>query len=237
MSLPVASVRRRQAARGMRRLRRHRRRRMPRPSSPSACTRCSIAARRPAASSPTSRANGFSSARRFGYVRDNFTSAERDGDAARRARHRPRPLLDRRLQGRDPDPRRPAALRRVRRWAAAPIAHNGNLTNALALREELIDARLDLPVGLGHRVHHPPDGALDPEDHPRADEGRAPPRRGRLLDRRDDPLQADRRPRPARRPPADARPRRRRAGCSRPRPAPSTSSAPTSSARSSPARW
>ena len=63
--------------------------------------------------------NGFSSARRFGYVRDNFTSPQRDGDAAGRARHRPRPLFDRRLKG-APNPRRPAAVRRVRAWAAPP---------------------------------------------------------------------------------------------------------------------
>ena len=63
---------------------------------------------------------GFTSARRFGYVRDNFTSASADGDAARRARHRPRPLLDRRLQGQHPDPRRAAALRRVRHGRLPP---------------------------------------------------------------------------------------------------------------------
>ena len=33
------------------------------------------------------------------------------------------------------------------------VAHNGNLTNGLTLRRELIARRRDLPVDLGHRSH------------------------------------------------------------------------------------
>ena len=158
-------------------------------------------------------ATGFSSARRFGYVRDNFTS----------------PSLMETLPG-------ALAIGHVR-YSTAGSKGSTQIRDVQPLFAEFAmggcrhrpqrqpdqraqpargadRARLDLPVGLGHRVHHPPDGALDPEDHPRADEGRAAPGRGRLLDRRDDPLEADRRPRPARRPPADARPPRRRPGCS-----------------------
>jgi hypothetical protein len=56
---------------------------------------------------------GFNSARRFGYVRDNFTSQSLM-ETLPGARHRPCALFHRRLQGRDPDPRRAALLRRVR---------------------------------------------------------------------------------------------------------------------------
>ena len=59
-------------------------------------------------------AEGFTSARRFGYVRDSFTSASLMETLPGPARHRPRPLLDRRLQGQHPDPRRAAAVRRAR---------------------------------------------------------------------------------------------------------------------------
>jgi hypothetical protein len=55
-------------------------------------------------------------------------------------------------------------------------------------------------------MHHPPDGTVDPAHHPRTDEGRAAPGRGRVLDRRDDPDQADRRARSAGRAAAGAGP-------------------------------
>jgi amidophosphoribosyltransferase len=80
---------------------------------------------------------GFHQARRMGYVRDSFTS--RDGDRHLPAhRHRPRPLLDHGRQG-------PAVIRNVQPFfgefalGGAAIAHNGNLTNAAALRRELIE--------------------------------------------------------------------------------------------------
>ena len=154
---------------------------------------------------------GFSSARRFGYVRDNFTSASLmetlPGSLAIGHVRYSTAGSKGNTQIRDVQP-----LFAEFAMGGAAIAHNGNLTNALALARGADRARLDLPVGLRHRVHHPPDGALDPEHHPRADEGRAAPGRGRLLDRRDDPLEADRRARRARRAPADARPARRRLG-------------------------
>ncbi len=156
-------------------------------------------------------ATGFSSARRFGYVRDNFTSPSLMETL-------PGALAIGHVRYSTSGSKGSTQIRDVQPLFAefamggAAIAHNGNLTNAPQPARGADRARLDLPVGLGHRMHHPPDGALDPEDHPRADEGRAAPGRGRLLHRRDDPVEADRRPRPARRPAADARPPRRGLG-------------------------
>ena len=98
---------------------------------------CNIADKKPAASSVTTPNKGFNSARRFGYVRDNFTKQS----------------LMETLPG-------PLAIGHVRYSTAgskdtvirdvqpffgefsmggAAIAHNGNITNADALRRELIE--------------------------------------------------------------------------------------------------
>ena len=88
----------------------------------------------------------------------------------------------------------------------AAIAHNGNLTNAAALRRELIERGSIFQSSSDSRMHHPPDGALDPEEHLRTHQGRAAPRRRRVFRRRHDPHQADRRARPPGRAPARAGP-------------------------------
>jgi hypothetical protein len=36
------------------------------------------------------------------------------------------------------------------------VAHNGNISNALHLKREMVEEGRDLPVDLGHRGDHPP---------------------------------------------------------------------------------
>jgi amidophosphoribosyltransferase len=80
---------------------------------------------------------GFTSARRFGYVRDNFTSASLMETL-------PGSLAIGHVRYSTAGSKGPTQLRDVQPLFAefamggAAIAHNGNLTNALALREELI---------------------------------------------------------------------------------------------------
>ncbi|MCB1351649.1 MAG: amidophosphoribosyltransferase [Rhodobacteraceae bacterium] len=79
----------------------------------------------------------FHSARRFGYVRDNFTSAKLMETL-------PGPLAIGHVRYSTAGSKGPAQLRDVQPLFAefdmggCAIAHNGNLTNALALRQELI---------------------------------------------------------------------------------------------------
>ena len=181
--------------------------------------------------------HGFNSARRFGYVRDNFTKAEPDGDAARRARHRPCALFHRRLQGRD---RRSATCSRFFgefSMGGCAIAHNGNLTNAAALRRELIERGSIFQSSsdsecIIHLMARSIQKTISEriKDALRRVEGAfsiVAMTRTKLIGVRD----------PLGRAAAGAGPDRRRAGCCRRRPARSTSSAPSSCARSSPARW
>ena len=56
---------------------------------------------------------GFNSARRFGYVRDNFTKPDVMETLPGQPRHRPRPLFHRRIKRCHRDPRRAAVLWRV----------------------------------------------------------------------------------------------------------------------------
>ena len=106
-------------------------------SSPWGCMPCNTADKRPAASSPMTRNRVSNSAHRCGYVRDNFTKQS----------------LMERCPARWPSAIcaiRPPAPRRRPRSATQPffgefamgacaIAHNGNITNAMALRRELIE--------------------------------------------------------------------------------------------------
>jgi amidophosphoribosyltransferase len=83
-------------------------------------------------------ATGFSSARRFGYVRDNFTSASLMETL-------PGALAIGHVRYSTAGSKGATQLRDVQPLFAefamggAAIAHNGNLTNALSLREELIE--------------------------------------------------------------------------------------------------
>lgn len=80
---------------------------------------------------------GFSSARRFGYVRDNFTSQSLMETL-------PGPLAIGHVRYSTAGSKGATQLRDVQplfaefQMGGCAIAHNGNLTNALALREELI---------------------------------------------------------------------------------------------------
>jgi amidophosphoribosyltransferase len=66
------------------------------------------------------------------------------------------------------------------------VAHNGNLTNAMTLKRESGEARLDLPVDLRHRDDHPPRRHLElPRPH-RPLHRRAAQDRRRLFARRAD---------------------------------------------------
>jgi amidophosphoribosyltransferase len=119
----------------------------------------------------------------------------------------------------------------------AAIAHNGNIVNAERTAARADRARLDLPVVLGQRMHHPPDGAVAAETIPermkdalRRVEGAfsiVAMTRTKLIGVRD---------------PLGVRPLvlgriGPMAGRWRRRPARSTSSARNSCARSSPAKW
>ena len=116
------------------------------------------------------------------------------------------------------------------------VAHNGNLTNGLTLRRNLIrdgaicQSTTDTEV-IVHLVARSREG---PRDRPlrRGDQAD----RGRLFPRRADQQEADRRPRSAGHPPAGAGRTRRPLHPRPPRPAPSTSSAPASCAISRTAR-
>ena len=124
------------------------------------------------------------------------------------------------------------------------LGHNGNLTNTEALAAEAgmlpgtVTSDTDLVAELiGNELAHlPEDGERRPRPRAGARRGAAPPR-GRLLARDDGRGPRDRRPRPERLPAAVPRQARARAGCWPRRAPPSTSSAPTSSASSIPARW
>ena len=128
-----------------------RRRRSPR----WACTPCSTAARKPAAS-PPSTASGFHTERHMGHVGDAFAG----GDLAER------------LPGRFAightrySTAGGSVLRNVQPMFAdleaggVALAHNGNLTNFLTLREQLVVGRRNLPVDLGLRGDPPPDRPL-----------------------------------------------------------------------------
>ena len=127
-----------------------------RPTSPtSGCTRCSTAGRSPRASSPPTESACTRTAP-WGWWR---TSSPRRCWRSCRAT-------------------RPSATCATRRPAAATlknaqplsvdyaggqlaVAHNGNLVNAAELRERARGGRRHLPVGLGHRGHHPPHRPLE----------------------------------------------------------------------------
>ncbi len=116
--------------------------------------------------------HGFNSARRFGYVRDNFTKADVMDTL-------PGALAIGHVRYSTAGSKGATAIRDVQPFfgefsmGGCAIAHNGNITNAVALRRELIERGVDLPILVGQRMHHPPDGAVDPEEHPRTDQGRA----------------------------------------------------------------
>ena len=82
--------------------------------------------------------HGFNSARRFGYVRDNFTSPEV-------MKTLPGPLAIGHVRYSTAGSKGATAIRDVQPFfgefsmGGAAIAHNGNLTNATALRRELIE--------------------------------------------------------------------------------------------------
>ena len=81
---------------------------------------------------------GFNSARRFGYVRDNFTSQKMMETL-------PGPLAIGHVRYSTTGSKGNTAIRDVQPFfgefsmGGAAIAHNGNITNAIALRRELID--------------------------------------------------------------------------------------------------
>jgi amidophosphoribosyltransferase len=108
---------------------------MPPRSPRSACTPCSIAARRRPASSPTT-ARTFHSERRLGLVGDNFNKAEVIG------RLKGHIALGHNRYSTTGD----TILRNVQPLFADldtggfALAHNGNLTNALTLRRDLISS-------------------------------------------------------------------------------------------------
>ena len=83
-------------------------------------------------------ATGFNSARRFGYVRDNFTKADVMDTL-------PGPLAIGHVRYSTAGSKGATAIRDVQPFfgefsmGGAAIAHNGNLTNASALRRELIE--------------------------------------------------------------------------------------------------
>jgi amidophosphoribosyltransferase len=82
--------------------------------------------------------HGFNSVRRFGYVRDNFTKTEVMKDL-------PGPLAIGHVRYSTAGSKGATAIRDVQPFfgefsmGGAAIAHNGNLTNAAALRRELIE--------------------------------------------------------------------------------------------------
>ena len=103
-----------------------------------ACTRCSTAGKRRAASSATTPNTGFNSARRFGYVRDNFTKPDVMDTL-------PGTLAIGHVRYSTAGSKGATAIRDVQPFfgefsmGGCAIAHNGNLTNAAALRRELIE--------------------------------------------------------------------------------------------------
>ncbi len=118
------------------------------------------------------------------------------------------------------------------------IAHNGNLTNATALRRELIErGSIFQSSSDSECIIHLMARSIQKNISERIKDAL---RRveGAFSRRRHDPHQADRRARRARRAPAGAGPHRRRGlGAVVGNLRRSTSSAPNSCARSSPARW
>ncbi|MBI6630148.1 amidophosphoribosyltransferase [Pontibaca salina] len=82
--------------------------------------------------------HGFNNARRFGYVRDNFTSAKVIDTL-------PGPVAIGHVRYATSGSRGPTAIRDVQPFfgefamGGAALAHNGNITNANALRRELIE--------------------------------------------------------------------------------------------------
>ncbi|MEO0462017.1 MAG: amidophosphoribosyltransferase [Pseudomonadota bacterium] len=82
--------------------------------------------------------DGFQSARKFGYVRDNFTRASV-------MKHLPGPLAIGHVRYSTSGSKGATAIRDVQPFfgefamGGAAIAHNGNLTNARALRRELVE--------------------------------------------------------------------------------------------------
>ena len=82
--------------------------------------------------------HGFNSARRFGYVRDNFTKAGLMDTL-------PGPLSIGHVRYSTAGSKGNTAIRDVQPFfgefslGGAAIAHNGNITNAVALRRELIE--------------------------------------------------------------------------------------------------
>ena len=176
----------------------------PRRSPRSACTPCSTAARkRPASSPSTARASIPSAA----WAWSATTSPAPRRSSACRARRRSATSAIR--------PPAATILRNVQPLFAEldagglAVAHNGNLTNGLTLRRELIregaicqstsDTEVVLLLTARSRRTRIIDRFIDALD----------PDRGRLCAGRADQQEADRRPRSARHPPAGARRARR----------------------------
>ena len=179
---------------------------------------------------------GFNNARRFGYVRDNFTKPDVMDTL-------PGSLAIGHVRYSTAGTKGQTAIRDVQPFfgefaiGGCAIAHNGNLTNATALRRQLIERGAIFQSSSDSEciIHLMARSMQKTLSERIKDALRA--RRGRVFGHRHDPHQADRRARPPRRPPAGHRPSRRRLGRCPRRPALSTSSVPNSSARSNRARW
>ena len=149
---------------------------------------------------------GFHAERHVGLVGDTFTDPSVVESLRGRPRHRPQPLFDpggsieRNIQ----------PLFAEFSGGGFAVAHNGNLTNALTLQDELqrrgsiFQSTSDTEVILAPHRHVEPDAARRP--HRRC----AAPDRGRLVAGLPVDQEDDRLPRRARRPPAGPRRPRRR---------------------------
>ncbi len=180
---------------------------------------------------------GFSSERRFGYVRDNFTSAEV-------MKKLPGTLAIGHVRYSTAGSKGATAIRDVQPFfgefavGGCAIAHNGNLTNATALRKQLIERGAIFQSSSDTEcIIHLMARSMQKTLAERI-KGRSARRGRRVQHRRHDPHETDRR---ARRAGGTAlvlgRVGARRAGCWPRKPARWTSSARISCARSSRARW
>jgi amidophosphoribosyltransferase len=139
---------------------------------------------------------GFNSARRFGYVRDNFTKAEVMETLPGTQ------VAIGHVRYSTAGSKGATAIRDVQPFfgefsmGGCAIAHNGNLTNAAALRRELIErGSIFQSSSDSECIIHLMARSIQTH-HRRTHQGRAAPGRGRVFRRRHDPHQADRRARP-----------------------------------------